>query len=180
MNLKLFNKVKKHIATYPKELVMDYFCEFASKEFKQNIDYANHPLSRLSCGTVGCIGGTGIFCSLKNFERPKTKEEYQVWAAKELSGIDTERVAKLFDIPSSEAEALFYFPFAGQAEEARYDETGPAFAYNDVRARLKKASAGTKKYADIVLEAIDICIDRCKEKKIVTIRPVLTFETGAN
>lgn len=176
MNIKLFNKVKAYITAHPRELVMDYFNNFINKEFKkEHTDYANHPLTRLSCGTVGCIAGTGILCSISESKRPKTQAEYDLFTAQKFDSLDNEEAAKLFDIPSSEAEALFYFPFKAQARQA-LNGYEIAIAYSDVRKRLKKAIPGTKKYAGIVLEAIDICIDRCREKKVVTIVPALTYQ----
>ncbi len=165
MNLKAFNKTKKYILAHPKELYMDNFLLDLTKEDKiDNTDYEDRPLKHLACGTVGCIAGTGLLCSLPASERPKTNVEVCNFIENTNFG---EAGAKLFDIPAEEASALFYFPFKTQEQDAERYENSISAAYSEVRARLKKFAPGTKKYAQTVVDAIDICIERNREKKIV-------------
>lgn len=136
MNTTLAEEIKRRVLAEPRSVTMHFFCEFFSKDSAKGkkLDW---------CGTAGCIAGHAILASGIQYKSLKALD------------INTEPVAReLLRLSKREANALFYF----------YDHTdvdkAEQYPYVHLAVQLKKQRPGTQRYAKIVANAIDLCIER--------------------
>jgi hypothetical protein len=99
---------------------------------------------RWFCRTTACIAGHTIEC----YGGRVPKEDIEV--DEDLCLTPGDIAGKLLGLPDMEADWLFRCHWLG-------DEGSP---YNDIGIRLAILKPGSKQYAQVVAEAIDICIAR--------------------
>lgn len=124
-------QVKAYVLAEPTKVWMNHFQTKISDVFLDG----NIPsyLSKLDCGTVGCIAGTA--CALKRVP------------------VQEDAACKLLGISCEEGDFLFYFPFGAS------DLDGTE-VYEEEKYALSLTTAGTPEYAAVVAAAIDKCISR--------------------